>query len=851
MVKIPLAAILSAQIIVSLIGVAVIVAVFAVMNSDAMTNAANDAVQCSIKYANELVAGPFRVVVPQIKAMAESLEISDILCSRFPGFAENQGLRSLVTTIAPVVLSNDQYFAVYQTYRLPWLVGGAPALAGVTYNQEDYSWTDCGCLYDSPNICIVGGEVEVGTAAGPNVTGWNVLLMPESRQQANYSFVDGVAVESGEFVYTKTIMTLTSAQRNGVWGRPDAYPLVTTNTLIRYVTFHVPIIFDPLTDRCVLSQNADFNLDWLADFLRGMNIPATQSILIDRRDGGDVVLATSFDIPAFRIPNASEPLVGFYWTSTQTPSPILNEVSTRVLDAVGGSFAGVGESIVLPGDTHFVGAGPVDIEGLSLVTMIVTDNDYYYAARDKALLTAILVGIAVFAALSICTIVTVLLTVRPLQDISHRLRSTARLQYGKDIESLSAFSEIRTLQKAYGQMNVAVQSFVRYVPKDVVIDLLNMGKLCRISMEPVECTVMFADIVSFTSICERVPPNELSSLVLQYFNLTSAIVMRHAGLIDKFIGDCIMAVWGVPFPVIAHDAKAMMCALALVRETLVDPLRSSFQAAGEQLRIRIGVNTGTVLAGNMGSVDRMNYTVIGDAVNLAARLESLGKQVGARILLSEATLAAYHRAFCARFVAPIHVVGKNEAVRVYELIGMTPSVDFTLFPGENTKHTDRYHHCGRSESQGDTASTYSAFSAASDDPIEMLSTPRSARTVPRGAASQHKIMSAATLAHELCSHREVPVTVSDDMQHRVTRCNDAVNKYLHRDFAGALSVLSALETQATVHPLAANETGIKRDDVLPGAGDDRAANLLSRWCQEALAGALPANWDGSWKAEGK
>jgi adenylate cyclase len=185
--------------------------------------------------------------------------------------------------------------------------------------------------------------------------------------------------------------------------------------------------------------------------------------------------------------------------------------------------------------------------------------------------------------------------------------------------------------------------------------------------------MLFVDIAGFTTVCERVPPDVLSGLVSQYFDRASRIVMEHDGLIDKFIGDCIMAVWGAPFGVANQEVKAALTGKLLDRETMVESAGKNWDEAGELLRVRVGISSGEVLAGNMGSADRMSYTVIGDPVNLAARLESMNKQLGTRVMVSEMTAAsscaAVRPVFVLRLLMPIAVVGKDKPVKVYEVMG--------------------------------------------------------------------------------------------------------------------------------------------------------------------------------------
>jgi len=162
---------------------------------------------------------------------------------------------------------------------------------------------------------------------------------------------------------------------------------------------------------------------------------------------------------------------------------------------------------------------------------------------------------------------------------------------------------------------------------------------------------------------------KLIALLGDYFTRMSDLVMHHDGIIDKYIGDCIMAVWGAPFPIDEPEVRASACAVMLLHETQVDPLRGAFEACGEVLGVRIGVHCGEVLAGNMGSSERMSYTVIGDPVNLAARLESLNKQYGTRVMVSGSVAEHLRGQFVLRLLALVNVVGKDVPVEVFEVLG--------------------------------------------------------------------------------------------------------------------------------------------------------------------------------------
>jgi len=227
--------------------------------------------------------------------------------------------------------------------------------------------------------------------------------------------------------------------------------------------------------------------------------------------------------------------------------------------------------------------------------------------------------------------------------------------------------------------------------------------------------MLFVDIAGFTSMCERVPHDELSSLVSRYFGSMSAIVMRHGGTIDKYIGDCIMAVWGAPFAIGNQEARATLCAALMELEARSEELGGAFDAAGEQLAIRVGVATGSVLAGNMGSAERMNYTVIGDDVNLAARLEALNKQFGTRVMVAESTARGLPAGvFALRQLHRIVVVGKETPVGVFEVLGLREGA-LNAAVLTSIREADHAHSASFSASMSDVASIMSDHRPGSYD----------------------------------------------------------------------------------------------------------------------------------------
>lgn len=187
-----------------------------------------------------------------------------------------------------------------------------------------------------------------------------------------------------------------------------------------------------------------------------------------------------------------------------------------------------------------------------------------------------------------------------------------------------------------------------------------------------EATVLFSDLAGFTTMAERLAPEKVSELLNVYFNEMTEIILGADGYLDKYEGDAIMAVWGVPYPMPGHALAA--CRAALRQREALERLRPVVaERFGVVLRARFGLNSGTVAAGNMGSRRRLQYTVIGDVVNLAARLEPLGKEYGVDIIIGEDTRRLAGPALALRMLDRVVVVGKTLPAGIFELVAEADS----------------------------------------------------------------------------------------------------------------------------------------------------------------------------------
>jgi adenylate cyclase len=219
--------------------------------------------------------------------------------------------------------------------------------------------------------------------------------------------------------------------------------------------------------------------------------------------------------------------------------------------------------------------------------------------------------------------------------------------------------------------------FGRYVSKDVYQQLIANPQLAQLGGTRREMTVLFSDIRGFTAITEGGDPEALVSQLNDYFSRMVGIVFRHQGTVDKFVGDMVMALFGAPVDDPQHAEHAVAAAVEMV-EGLGELNRRWVGEGRVPLDIGIGVNSGEMIAGNIGSSSIMSYTVIGDNVNLGARLESLNKDYRTRIIISDATRARLTGKYEIRPLGDVVVKGKSRPVAIFEVVVPSPCTTPTV-----------------------------------------------------------------------------------------------------------------------------------------------------------------------------
>ena len=251
--------------------------------------------------------------------------------------------------------------------------------------------------------------------------------------------------------------------------------------------------------------------------------------------------------------------------------------------------------------------------------------------------------------------------------VEHDLWISLAVPFGAMI--VTAFSTLLTLSaQERNSRRFATEALGRYTSKALVQELLDHPE--HLSLEwgrrrPM--SVYFSDIAGFTTISEGLTPELLVALLNDYLTHMTDIVLAHGGVIDKYIGDAVMAFWGAPVDDPQHAQHAVACALAMRKRC--DELRPVWKARfGYEIFARAGINSGNAVVGNMGSKHKYNYTVMGDMVNLASRLEGANKAYGTYLMISESTKALIDDSFDLRELDLVAVKGKEQPVRVFEVL---------------------------------------------------------------------------------------------------------------------------------------------------------------------------------------
>lgn len=257
---------------------------------------------------------------------------------------------------------------------------------------------------------------------------------------------------------------------------------------------------------------------------------------------------------------------------------------------------------------------------------------------------------------------------QPIIRIAGYLKQLQNMDFSIRFDHNMYFYELFQTVEGLKGLTTTLQAFSRFVPKSLVKQLFFLKQESVLGGDRKTLTILFSDIQNFTSITEKLDGETLMRHLSDYFDALTRVIQERHGTIDKYIGDAIMAFWGAPLMDPKQAVRA--CQAALLCQRRLQILNPNWEAAGKPALVsRFGINTGEVIVGNIGSYDRFQYTVLGDDVNLAARLEGLNKFYGTRILISASTYGEVKDRFIIRPVDKVIVKGKQDGKCIYELLG--------------------------------------------------------------------------------------------------------------------------------------------------------------------------------------
>ena len=320
-----------------------------------------------------------------------------------------------------------------------------------------------------------------------------------------------------------------------------------------------------------------------------------------------------------------------------------------------------------------------DYVGIIKTVLAGTSPDWYVClyVPEKVLFSNaywhFYLAIGILAAVMIISVILSLVLARsaskPIESLVQLAQKIGRLDFTHKVSADSKIIEIKNLAHSMNLMQIGLQAFTQYLPKDVLKSLFDAGTGAIPGGKEKDVAIMFADIANFTHYSENLSPNDLVLQLNEYLGCFSSVIIRNEGTVDKYIGDAVMAYWNAPRHCDNYSFKACKTAiqglqkLSFLQEKWVRLNKPIFKA-------RVGINTGNVVLGNIGTEEHLSYTVIGDNVNLASRLEGLNKVYGTTIMISDVTLKACSDRLVTRPIDLVGVKGKDKKIMVHELLGI-------------------------------------------------------------------------------------------------------------------------------------------------------------------------------------
>lgn len=462
---------------------------------------------------------------------------------------------------------------------------------------------------------------------------------------------------------------------NGVEGITNSIPVFPT-------TLNVPNV-------TVFLSSVDISLNSLSTFLQNISLgisnnPDMRVYIVNRRISTTLPpdCPTSGLLIATNLPGIDIviPETGCQRQAAESTDPIIDMASNEIVSLFG-NWPNIPPQSVENGAVFTTGGFVIVLESLDFGPppdniswfFVVAFPESVFLSQINTLYQIVIPIIAPLIVIlgALASILLIRYITRPLKKLTKQLLTVANLDFDKigpiKPPDRLQLKEIARINAAVFTMMSGLKSFAKYVPQDVVKLLLKMRKEAVLGVEEIELTVYFSDIADFTSISEDLDPESLVNLMSEYLQEMSTIILEHQGIVDKYIGDAVMAFWNAPLPIENHSMVG--CEVALLTQSRLRVLQEKWTKQNFPIvRVRVGVNSGLALVGNLGSPERLSYTCIGDNVTLASRLEGLNKLYGTYILISDAVYQNVKDAFVARLLETIKTKRMDGSTRIYELI---------------------------------------------------------------------------------------------------------------------------------------------------------------------------------------
>jgi adenylate cyclase len=485
-------------------------------------------------------------------------------------------------------------------------------------------------------------------------------------EHANPQFFNGysnsvMSAEEGYDPRKRDWFQLAASKKNSAW--TPVY-LFATDHLPGFTSV-IPFFDDNGTLRGVSS--IDITVDELSRFLATIQpTPGTKIALIDNVQNLVALQAKSeADLNKLFTETIDENGVYFYDVRSLDMFP---DLDTRYIlrTALNAGEEGL-QTINYENKRYCTILAPILIgNGLNLSLGIIIPEDDIIGNVRRNLLYVTIFSIAILTVIIIISSLFSNSIAKPMMVLSSEMSKIKNFELDSSVNIRTRLFELSNMRESFEGMRKGLKNFKRYVPSDLVAQLINQDIEAKIGGQRRELTIFFSDIAHFTSISEKTPPDELMRQLCIYFEKISKTILVNKGTIDKYIGDSVMAFWGAPVP--AKNHAAMACRSAVRIQSILNNIFNKWQNLGiEPFYTRIGIHTGEAIVGNMGYEERLNYTVIGDSVNLASRLEGVNKVYGTKILVSQNTWKLCKNLFEFRHIDRIAVVGRHEGIEIYEL----------------------------------------------------------------------------------------------------------------------------------------------------------------------------------------